>query len=66
VADMTTINKKKFSTALKNYRKNNDLTLQEMAEKIPTTLNTIYRWESGKTMPTNQITKNRLKEIGII
>jgi len=63
---MTTINRKKLSIALRNYRKDNDLTLQEMADKIPTTLNTIYRWESGKAVPTNQITKNRLKELGII
>lgn len=63
---MTTLNRKRFSQSLKRYRKENDLTMQEMAQKVPTTLNTIYRWEAGKALPTNQITKNRLKELGII
>jgi len=62
---MTTINKTKLAHAIKRYRKENDLTLQEMAAKIPTTLNTIYRWESGKATPKNQIIINRLKTLGI-
>jgi len=62
---MTTLNKTKFAASLKRYRKEKDLTLQEMASKIPTTLNTIYRWESGKATPKNQITIDRLKELGI-
>lgn len=62
---MTTINRNKLSNAVKRYRKENDLTLQEMAEKIPTTLNTIYRWESEKAVPRNQIIINRLRELGV-
>ncbi len=62
---MTTIDKRKLAVAIKRYREENDLTLQEMAEKVPTTLNTIYRWESGKTVPKNQIIINRLKELGV-
>ena len=62
---MTTIDKRKLAVAIKRYREENDLTLQEMASKIPTTLNTIYRWESGKTVPKNQIIIDRLKELGV-
>ena len=35
---MTTIDKKKLAVAIKRYREENDLTLQELAAKIPTTL----------------------------
>jgi len=63
---MTTIDKKKFAAAVKRYREGNDLTLQEMADKVPTTLNTIYRWESEKAVPKNQIVIERLKTLGII
>ncbi len=62
---MTTIDKKKLATAIKRYREQNDLTLQELAEKIPTTLNTVYRWEAGTVAPKNQIVIERLKELGI-
>jgi len=62
---MTTIDKKKFSIAVKRYREENDLTLQELADKVPTTLNTIHRWESQKAVPKNEIIINRLKELGI-
>ena len=62
---MTTIDKKKFAVAIKRYREENDLTLEEMAQKVPTTLNTIYRWESGKVVPKNQIVLNRLRGLGI-
>jgi len=62
---MTTIDKKNFAVAVKHYREKNDLTLEEFARKIPTTLNTIYRWESGKVVPKNQIVIDRLKELGV-
>ncbi len=62
---MTTIDKKKFAVAIKRYREENDLTLEEMAQKVPTTLNTIYRWESGKVVPKNQIVLDRLRMLGI-
>jgi len=62
---MTTIDGKRLAVAIKRYREENDLTLQEMAAKVPTTLNTIYRWESGKTVPKNQIVIDRLKELGV-
>jgi len=62
---MTTIDKKKFAVAIKRYREENDLTLEEMAQKVPTTLNTIYRWESGKVVPKNQIVIDRLRVLGI-
>ena len=62
---MTTIDRKKLAAAIKRYREENDLTLEEMAAKIPTTLNTIHRWESGKAAPKNQIILNRLRELGI-
>lgn len=63
---MTTIKKEEFAAAIRRYRRENDLTLQELADKIPTTLNTIYRWESKKTVPKNQIIIHRLKEMGLI
>ena len=62
---MTTIDKKKLAAAIKRYREERDLTLQELANKIPTTLNTVYRWESGVVAPKNQIVLERLKELGI-
>jgi DNA-binding transcriptional regulator YiaG len=62
---MTTIDKEKLAAAIKRYREENDLTLQELANKIPTTLNTVYRWETGVVAPKNQIVIERLKELGI-
>lgn len=62
---MTTIDKKKLAAAIKRYRETNDLTLQELATKIPTTLNTVYRWESGAVTPKNQIVIERLNALGI-
>lgn len=63
---MTTIKKEEFAAAIKRYRKEHDLTLQQLADQIPTTLNTIYRWEAKKNVPKNQIIIHRLKEMGVI
>jgi len=62
---MATINKKKFAKAIKEYRTKNDLTLYELATKIPTTLNTVFRWESGRGTPRSQLLLNRLRELGV-
>lgn len=63
---MTTITKREFAAAVRRYRSEHDLTLQELANKIPTTLNTVYRWESEKAVPRNQIIIDRMKALGII
>lgn len=62
---MVKVNKKRLAKEIKRYRREHELTLLEFANKIPTTLNTVYRWEAGKSVPRNQLTVNRLKELGI-
>ena len=62
---MTTIDRKRFAKAIKDYRKEHDLTLQEFASKVPTTLNTVYRWESGRSAPKDQLTLDRLRGMGL-
>ncbi len=62
---MTTIDKRKFKQAIKNYRVDNDLTQQELAKKILTTTTTVARWELGISVPKSERTIRELKSIGI-
>ena len=62
---MTTIDKKKFSRAIKNYRIDNDLTQSELAQKLMTTTTTIARWELGMVVPRSIRTIKDLKDLGI-
>lgn len=62
---MTTIDKVRFSRALKRFREQKDLTQLELAEKLSTTSNTIARWERGETVPRNRLTIKHLRDFGI-
>ncbi|WP_421038406.1 helix-turn-helix domain-containing protein [Streptococcus hyointestinalis] len=41
-----------FSDRLKNLRKKNQLTQQELADKVGTNRVNITKWETGRTEPT--------------
>ena len=41
-----------FAESIRSIRKQNNLTQAEMAEKIGTTQNQYYLWESGKSSPS--------------
>lgn len=62
---MTTIDKKAFSRAVRRYREQHDLTQQELARKLMTTVTTIARWELGLVAPRSERTIRELKEVGI-
>jgi len=62
---MTTIDKKKFKIAVKNYRIQNDLTQKELADKLLTTTTTVARWEIGMSVPKNKRMISELQKVGI-
>jgi len=62
---MTTIDKHKFARAIKKYREENDLTQNELAQKIGTAITTIARWELGLSVPKQQNLIRQLKDLGI-
>ncbi len=51
-----------FGERLKRARIRNAMTQAELGEKVPVSQNTIYRWESGKAVPSKQ-QKEELKKI---
>lgn len=62
---MTTIEKKKFSQAVKRYREERDLTQKELAQKLFVTVTTIARWELGMVVPKQERTIKEIKALGI-
>lgn len=62
---MTTIDKKRFTGAIKRYREENDLTQKELADKLLTTTTTIARWELGMSVPKQDRVIQGLKALGI-
>ncbi|UCB57052.1 MAG: helix-turn-helix transcriptional regulator [Candidatus Omnitrophota bacterium] len=62
---MTTIDKQKFSRAIKRYREERDLTQQELARKLVVTVTTIARWELGMAVPKQERTIKEIKALGI-
>ncbi|MFC1808102.1 helix-turn-helix domain-containing protein [Candidatus Omnitrophota bacterium] len=62
---MTTIDKAAFSKAVKNYRRDHDLTQSELAKKLMTTVTTVARWEIGLAAPKNERMLRELKSMGI-
>ena len=62
---MTTIDKRAFSRAVKNYREEHDLTQKELSQKLMTTVTTIARWELGIAAPKNARMIKELKTMGI-
>jgi transcriptional regulator with XRE-family HTH domain len=62
---VTTVDKRAFSRAVKRYREEHDLTQQELAQKLMTTVTTIARWELGLAAPRNARMIKELKAIGI-
>ena len=63
---MTTIDKRNFAKAVKDYRQKKDLTQLELANKLVTTSNTVARWEREETVPKSGLVLAKLKELGII
>lgn len=62
---MTTIDKNAFSRAVKRYREEHDLTQQELAKRLMTTVTTVARWELGLATPKSERIITTLKELGI-
>ena len=62
---MTTIDKKRFSAAIKRYREENDFTQKELADKLLTTTTTIARWELGMSVPKQDRVIREVKALGI-
>jgi len=62
---MTTIDKQKFSRAVKRYREEQDLTQKELASKLMTTTTTIARWELGMSVPKQDRVIREIKALGI-
>jgi len=62
---MTTIDKKKFKFAIKNYREEQDLTQKELAGRLFTTATTIARWELGMSVPKSERTIRDLRNLGV-
>ena len=46
------MNKELLSTLIKNKRKENKLTQQELADKIGVSLMSVVRWENGSRVPS--------------
>lgn len=62
---MTTIDRQKFSRAIKKYREEKDLTQKELADKLMTTTTTVARWELGMSVPRQDRTIREIKALGI-
>ena len=62
---MTTIDKGRFSQAVKRFRKQNDLTQRELAQKLMTTVTTVARWELGMVAPKSERMLEALKVLGV-
>jgi transcriptional regulator with XRE-family HTH domain len=62
---MTTIDKRKFSQAIKSYREEHDLTQRELAQKLYTTVTTVARWELGMAVPRQDRMIRDIKVLGI-
>lgn len=65
IKKMTTIDKNKFARAIKKYREENDLTQNELAQKLGTAITTVARWELGLSVPKQQTLIRQIKELGI-
>ena len=61
---MIKIDSKALSKQIKKYRERHKLTLIEFANKIPTTQNTVYRWEAGKSVPRSPLIIEKLQQLG--
>ena len=48
---------------LKEFRKEYGLSMEKFAAKVGVTLQTVYRWESGKATPS-QLAWKALKDLG--
>jgi len=62
---VTTIDRKRFSEAVKRFREANDLTQKELAQKIGTTTTTVARWELGISVPKQDRIIKEIQRLGI-
>lgn len=62
---MTTIDKHKFARAIKRYREEKDLTQNELAQRLGTSITTVARWELGLSAPKQENLIRQLKELGV-
>ena len=47
--------KQQIGKTIRNIREERNITPNELALKLGVSLNTIYNWESGKTLPTTEL-----------
>ncbi len=59
------MNQEKIGKFIAECRKNNDLTQEQLGEKLGVTSKSISRWENGKTMPDLSLLKPLSDELGI-
>ena len=50
---------------IRNYRKKNDLTQEEFAERLGVTYQSVSRWENGNTYPDIELLPAIAKVLGI-
>ena len=54
-----------FHERLKNYRKENGLTQEELAEKIHVSRSAVAKWENGLGLPSSELLDEMAKFFGI-
>lgn len=59
------MNQKKIGKFITQKRKENNLTQEQLAEKLSVSNKTVSKWENGKCMPDYSIIKNLCKELEI-
>ena len=59
------MNQEKIGKFIAECRKNNDLTQEQLGEKLGVTSKSISRWENGKTMPDLSLLKPLSDELGL-
>ena len=50
---------------LKNLREKNNLTQEQLAERVQVTRQAVSRWETGETQPNTEMLKTLSKEFGV-
>lgn len=54
----------KLSEALRQLRSTNGWSMETLAKKIGVSLQTVYRWENQKTIPS-QLAREKLEFLGV-
>lgn len=59
------MNQEKIGTFIKNLRKKNNLTQQDLADKYNVTYQAVSKWENGKNMPDISLLKQMSKDFNV-